>query len=141
MQDPQGTMTNNNHHTLKGHTGDINSVAFSDTYLASVSGDKTIRIWSIEDYSEHPNSPLLAHTYSVHCCTFSPDGKVLATSSMDGKLILWDSKSGTQIAVLEHRTQSSIRVCRFSPDGTRMVTGSDDENLVLWDLKTNSLLR
>lgn len=85
-------------HTIATHTSDVNSVAFSpDGTLATASGDKTVRLWDTADFSELTASPLVGHSYYVHCCTFSPFGTILATCSTDGKLILWDVKSGSKV--------------------------------------------
>lgn len=129
-------------HTIATHTSDVNSVAFSpDGTLATASGDKTVRLWDTADFSELTASPLVGHSYYVHCCTFSPFGTILATCSTDGKLILWDVKSGSKVATFQHSSKQSIRVCRFSPDSNYIVSGSDDETLALWDITTKTLVR
>ncbi len=128
-------------HTICAHSSDVNGVAFTANYLATCSGDKTVRMWMLDDYSEHATSPLCGHTYSVNCCIFSPNGSMLASCSTDGKLILWDSKSGDKLAVLQHKSKGSIRVCRFSSDSTLMATGSDDELMCLWNLSTRKIIR
>jgi WD40 repeat protein len=128
-------------HTVSSHTGDVNSVAFSSDHLATCSGDKTVRLWSLDTWSEHPSSPLCGHKYAVHCCTFSPNKNILATCSTDGKVIFWDTKTGESRGVIEHKSKSSIRVCRFTLDATGFATGSDDETLCLWDVATNKLIR
>ncbi|XP_048781071.2 WD repeat, SAM and U-box domain-containing protein 1-like isoform X2 [Ostrea edulis] len=130
------------HHTIAIHSSDVNSVAFSrDRKLATASGDKTVRLWDTEDFTELSASPLVGHAYYVHCCTFSPFGTLLATCSTDGKLILWDVKSGTKVATFQHPSKQSIRVCRFSPDSKYIVSGSDDETLALWDVTGKILVR
>ena len=128
-------------HTINAHMTDVNAVAFSDNSLASCSGDKTCRLWSLDDFSELPSSPLCGHKYSIHCCVFSPSGHVLASCSTDGRVILWDCKTGDKVSVFEHKSKSSIRVCRFSKDSCYLVTGSDDETVCLWDIATRKLIR
>lgn len=129
-------------HTISAHTSDINGVAFStDNKLATCSGDKTTRLWDVDDFSELPCSPLCGHTYYVHCCTFSPFGTILATCSTDGKMIVWDVQNGKKVAILQHQKLNSIRVCRFSPNSKFLVSGSDDENVCLWSVQQKKLLR
>ncbi|KAK7092291.1 WD repeat, SAM and U-box domain-containing protein 1-like [Littorina saxatilis] len=128
-------------HTISTHTGDVTSVAATHGKLATTSGDKTVRLWSSEDYSELPCSPLLGHSYIIHYCTFSPLGTILATCSTDGKLILWDVKTGEIRAQFEHESKSSIRVCKFSPDSSRIVSGSEDDKICIWEIATKQLIR
>lgn len=130
------------HHTIKSHTSDVNGVCFSkDKKLATCSGDKTVRVWETLNYSEYFASPLCGHSYYVHCCTFSPFGSYLATCSTDGKVIVWDIKTGNKHAVFQHESQASIRVCRFSPNSAHIISGGDDHNLCLWDVTAKILIR
>ncbi|XP_033733128.1 WD repeat, SAM and U-box domain-containing protein 1-like [Pecten maximus] len=129
-------------HTISAHTSDVNCVAFStDNKLATSSGDKTTRLWDINDFTELPSSPLCGHTYYVHCCTFSPFGTTVATCSTDGKLIIWDVQNGKKVAMLQHQKQNGIRVCRFSPNSKYLISGSDDETACLWNVQQQKLLR
>ena len=130
------------HHTISSHTSDVNGVSFSaDRKLATCSGDKTVRLWDIDDYAELPCSPLCGHSYYVHCCTFSPFGTLLATCSTDGKIIVWDPKSGTKKGTLQHDSRSPVRVCRFSPNSSMIVSGGDDNCMCLWDVSRMKLIR
>ena len=36
---------------------------------------------------------LVGHKDAVLCCAFSPDGKLLATCSSDGAILIWDTKT------------------------------------------------
>ncbi|ESP02890.1 hypothetical protein LOTGIDRAFT_156843 [Lottia gigantea] len=127
--------------TLHGHSMDVTCVSFGKEELVTCSGDKTVRVWNIQDFSELPCSPLLAHTYIVNCCTFNKSGTVFATCSTDGKVILYDSKTGDQIAIFEHPSKSAVRVCRFSPNFTLIASGGDDNALCLWDIEKKKLVR
>jgi WD40 repeat protein len=40
-------------------------------------------------------SPLSGHKYGVTCIRFSPQGTMLATSSVDGSTVLWSVRVGT----------------------------------------------
>ncbi|KAL8579838.1 hypothetical protein ACOMHN_048114 [Nucella lapillus] len=127
-------------HVISTHKGDVTGLAFTDGALASVSGDKTIRLWSTKDFTEHPKSPFLGHSYIINCCTFSPLGSVLATCSTDGKLILWDVQTGDISAQFQHASKSGIRVCKFSPDSSRIASGSDDDSICIWEIATQTLI-
>ncbi|KAK6182045.1 hypothetical protein SNE40_009811 [Patella caerulea] len=127
--------------TLSGHSSDVTSLSFGEKELVTCSGDKTVRLWNIDDFSETPCSPLLSHTYVVNCCVFDKTGTVFASCSTDGKLIIWDSKTGEQKAVFEHPSKCAIRVCRFSPNATTVASGGDDNALCLWDVAKKKLIR
>ena len=61
--------------TLTGHTGYVNSVAFSrdGKLLASGSDDKMVKLWEVETGQEV--ATLTRHRGLVSSVAFSPDGK------------------------------------------------------------------
>lgn len=128
-------------HTVQSHNTDVNGLCFSTSALATCSGDKTVRLWSTEDFTELPISPLCGHTYVVYKCQFSPFGTTLASCSMDGSIILWNVKTGEQTAVLRHPSNTSIRVCKFSPNSSMLVSGSDDNSICLWEISSGKLIK
>jgi WD40 repeat protein len=76
--------------TLKGHTGDVGSVAFSPDgkFLASGSRDYTIKLWDVATGSLVRT--LEGHASGVLSVAFSPDGRLLASGSGDWTIKLWD---------------------------------------------------
>src|ERR1700689_4204819 len=72
------------------------------------------------------------HTSHVFSVAVSPDGKTLASGSMDGGVQLWDGVTGEHI--LETRGQRSwVRSVAFSPDGALVASGSMSCNICVWD--------
>ncbi|XP_017890278.1 WD repeat, SAM and U-box domain-containing protein 1-like [Ceratina calcarata] len=131
---------------LEDHTGVVNSVAFYGNHMiASGSGDKLVRIWNIEveeeegtesslRFQEKSFSPLDGHKYSINHVEFSPCGRMLASCSLDGTTIIWDTENGSQAKSSFMNLGSGIRVCRWSPDGTKIATAGDDERTTLWNV-------
>uniref|UniRef100_A0A493T1Y6 WD repeat, SAM and U-box domain-containing protein 1 n=1 Tax=Anas platyrhynchos platyrhynchos TaxID=8840 RepID=A0A493T1Y6_ANAPP len=128
-------------HTLADHSDDVNCCAFSPSLLATCSLDKTVRIYSLSDFTELSYSPLKGHTYAVHCCCFSPLGHLLASCSTDGTTMVWDTHDGQVLAVLGQPSGSPVRVCRFSPESTYLVSGAADGSVVLWNVQSLKLYR
>lgn len=127
--------------TLTDHSDDVNCCAFSSSCLATCSLDKSIRVYSLNDFTELPYSPLKGHAYAVHCCCFSPSGQTLASCSTDGTTIVWDARDGRMLAVLEQPTGSPVRVCRFSPESSYLVSGAADGSVVLWNMHSMKMYR
>lgn len=82
---------------------------------------------------------LSEHTGQVLGCVFSPDGKTLASSSLDNSIKLWDVDTGKAYrTMMGHK--NTVRDIDFSPDGTRLVSVSDDKTFKLWTVGTGSLV-
>jgi roadblock/LC7 domain-containing protein len=83
---------------------------------------------------------LTGHTYGVHGVAFSPDGKLLATTSDDGTARLWDAATGHAIRTLTGHA-FPVQAVAFSPDGKLLATASDDKTARLWDTATGHAVR
>jgi WD40 repeat protein len=72
---------------------------------------------------------------------YSPDGRYLATASMDalfqGEVKLWDAATGKEAQPLRGFGVSA-RSLAFSPDGTRLAAGCLNNTVTLWDVTTGN---
>jgi WD40 repeat protein/serine/threonine protein kinase len=66
---------------------------------------------------------------------FSPDGKLLASGSPDGRARVWDTTTREAVGPRASHDGPVFKVA-FSPDGAILATGSKDGTVRLWDVKT-----
>ncbi|MBG1242234.1 serine/threonine-protein kinase [Nostoc sp. NZL] len=127
---------------LKGHSSDVNSVAFSPDgiILSSASDDKTIKLWNLASGEEIHT--LEGHSTWIWAVAFSPDSKTLASGSADKTIKLWNVETGKLIRTLEGHSDGITSVA-FSPDGKTLASGSasKDMKIKLWNLETGKLIR
>ena len=77
------------------------------------------------------------HTKGILSVAFSPDGKRLASGSIDGKVKVWDALSGQETLTLKGHSDG-VNSVAFSPDGKRLASGSADQTVKLWDAQPRS---
>jgi tetratricopeptide (TPR) repeat protein len=66
---------------------------------------------------------------------FSPDGRHVATASLDSTAMVWEAGTGEPVTPpLKHG--GGVRSVSFSPDGKLLLTTSDDNRVRVWDAGT-----
>ncbi len=116
---------------LIGHSSWVTSAIFSPDgqILASVSTDKTIKIWKRDGTLLQT---LRGHNDAVNGVSFSPDGNTIASVSADHTIKLW-SREGKLLKTLSGHSEG-VNSASFSPDGQTIVSASNDDTIKLWSL-------
>ena len=83
---------------------------------------------------------LAAHTDLITCMSFSNNGKLFATGSLDRTVILWDSETGKKLRTLG-ASVSTVTAVAFGRDGKSFATGSLDGATVVWRTEPAESLR
>lgn len=133
-------LTNSVRLTLSGHRDAIMLVDFSsnDKLIASVSWDKTFRIW------DHETGNLLHRFQSESqnwTGAFSPDSRFFVGTSGQGRLWVWDVVHGLEVATHKLPLGSWHRHLDWSPNGKQLVIGGRSGKVVVFDVKSQSVVQ
>ncbi|KAF3928239.1 hypothetical protein AA313_de0207618 [Arthrobotrys entomopaga] len=80
---------------------------------------------------------LEGHTDYVTAIAFSPSGKLLASTSRDTTIKLWDiTAGGPPVKVLKGHSHW-VTCVAFSVNGKQLLSGSKDKKVILWELRPN----
>ncbi|CAK9825038.1 Periodic tryptophan protein 2 homolog [Anthophora retusa] len=147
---------------LSGHEGPVASLAFnpslSSTELASVSWDKTLKIWNaIESGSLHETIQL---TSDGLCVVYKPNGAEVAVATLDGQISFFHCKTALQIGSIEGRNDlgsgrsrtdlitakkslqgKAFTTLCYSADGTCLLAGGQSKNICLYNVQEFMLLK
>jgi WD40 repeat protein len=119
------------------HTGPISGVAtYADQFVATAGYDNRIILWDAE------RRPLATgvHDHLANQCTFSPDGKFLASASSDYTARLWTLPSLRLKTVFDGHSDD-VEMVSFDPTGSFIASCSRDRTLAVFDLNGHVLSR
>lgn len=77
------------------------------------------------------STTLDGHSEAVLICSFSADGRMLATGGGDHEIRMWDVDTMTPIDILKGH-KHWVQVLSWSPDGKTLVSGSREGSLLQW---------
>ncbi|GAV02520.1 hypothetical protein RvY_13076 [Ramazzottius varieornatus] len=132
--------------TMEGHGEAVISTQFSPDggYLASGSGDTTVRLWDVN--TETPQFTCKGHRNWILAISWSADGKKLASGCKDGKICLWDPSTGKQIGkTLTGHLQWITWLCweplHMNGHCRLLASSSKDTTIRIWDTVLQQSLR
>ncbi|XP_042565417.1 echinoderm microtubule-associated protein-like 6 isoform X9 [Clupea harengus] len=94
---------------------------------ATVSDDKTLRIWELS--ANHRMVAVRKLKKGGRCCAFSPDGKALAVGLNDGSFLVVNSDTLEDLVSFHHRKEL-ISDVRFSQDAGKYLAVASHDNFV-----------
>jgi serine/threonine-protein kinase len=83
---------------------------------------------------------LQGHRGALNGIAISPDGKTLASGSVDNTIRLWDVATGEERATLTGHRNEIVELA-FTQDGKTLVSCSSDDTIRVWNVETREELR
>jgi len=142
---------------LTGHSSVVSSISCFESMLASVSLDKTMRLWNVVEGSGAESVQLLNEGLDVK---HSPCGHLLAVLCYDACISLFNSGSLIEIGTIETRLDidagreskdrikkstsernKSFTCIAFSPDSLFLLAGGQSNTFCLYSVADRILLR
>ncbi|KAJ1549424.1 WD repeat-containing protein 1 [Cladochytrium tenue] len=89
------------------------------------------------------NKSIKDHSRFVQCVRFSPSGDSFVSAGMDGKMFIYDGKTGDKISELTGASDGhtgGILSFSWSPDGKQILSCSGDTTAKIWDVAAKSVV-
>lgn len=108
--------------------------------------ENSVEKWQRADEEIRKNLPpgvklvrtLRGHTDYISLIAWSPNGRILASSSADGTIRLWDAETGESLRTIKGHKRG-VWCVAFDPTGEVLASG-DDDCVKLWETNSGNLL-
>lgn len=112
----------------------ISSMAISQdgNQLATGSSEGGLSLFNVPDRKQTLYIEK-AHDLNITAVCYSPDGTLLASTSVDNLIKLWQSNSTSPIHTLSGHTLA-VKTLAFSPDGSLLASAGVDQTILIWKM-------
>ncbi|WP_437995673.1 trypsin-like peptidase domain-containing protein [Sorangium sp. So ce185] len=125
----------------KAHHDWVRAVAISaeGRHIVTVSRDSQPTLWEFPS-GNHRIIAETDDTFVGQCCALSDDAGVLLIGGEDGRVMVWDVRTGEVLRALD-RHQSCVTACSLSTSGEVAVSTSADGIIRVWEVQTGRCTR
>ena len=126
--------------TFRADDSVIWSVAFNSNATQLVAGTYywRVMIWDLPTATEEP-FPVFEHRAPIWSVVMGPDDEIVASSSGDKTVKVWNVKTGSLIFSFPDHSDTIYSI-DISSDGRKLVSGSADQTIKIEDLDTGDLI-
>lgn len=149
---------------ISGHDGPVSSLSFSpsvsSSVMASVSWDKTLRLWNAIAVGSSSEVIQLGGSDGT-AVTFRPDGGEVAVATMNGQISFFNSQTATQTGTIEGRTdleigrsdtdlitakkssegKSFFTALAYTADGSCILAGGQSKSICIYHIENMLLIK
>lgn len=120
-------------HIYRGHSDEVNSLAWSPdgTRIVSGSGDGTAQVWDVR--TGETLVIYRGHTANVEAVAWSPDGSLIASGGSDKTVQVWHATNGEPLLTYRGHTAWIRRGLAWSLDGSQLASGAWDRTVQVWE--------
>jgi WD40 repeat protein len=123
----------------------VKSVAFSDGSDGKyqlITGDATgvVRLWDVGKIGQRQEvTTLRGHRGAVTTVSFHPNASIIASSSVDKSIIIWDIAS-TQLLKRFDDQGDFVSAVAFSPDGRHVASVNKTTTVKVWNIESGEFI-
>jgi WD40 repeat protein/tRNA A-37 threonylcarbamoyl transferase component Bud32 len=112
---------------LRGHQGAVVSMEEGHGWIVTAGVDGTARMWKTSGAALHTMS---GHTGKLRTASIAPDGSAIATSGVDGKVLIYDTDGELKVTI---KGPFPVTAARWTADSQRLVVTYDAPLAIVWD--------
>jgi len=106
------------------------------TFIPLCTGLLSVEMFGIGRHGGRLIMTLTGHKYAVSSIAYSSDGSLISSSSNDGLVRIWDTRTGEETMLLKHSEYSRVCSVAFAPNGRDLAAGTRD-TVRIWSISAS----